>query len=56
MTDIEKLAQARVALKALVLSLDCLQSKLDPEDPDVIAARMDMDDAEAALATLSEEE
>jgi len=44
------------ALEVLSLSADCLQCKHDQEDPDVIAVRIDMDDAEIALAKARGEE
>ena len=42
-------AAMREALNALVLSADYLQGKLDQEDPDVIAVRLDLDEADLAL-------
>jgi len=41
------------ALRELSLSADALQCMCDQEDPDVIAVRLSIDDAESALAGAS---
>ena len=43
--------QLRKALWQLMLSADELQSKCGQDDPDVIAVRLDLDDAQVALSS-----
>ena len=45
------LAAKDEALRNLQLSADSLQCKLDQSDPDVIAVRLDIDEADVALTT-----